>query len=207
MVEKKESKIEEFLEEEILLCNRTGIIKFPKLIVLFITLVLAIILFSKGRNYEPLNNILISLGYFGTFIGGLFYSYGFSAAIATAVLLILAKSQNLFLAIFIGGVGAVISDFLIFYLVRHSLDDEVICFKETKFMRKLRRTTKKTLGKFYTMFNLIVAGILISSPLPTELGIAMIASMKKISAKKFLLITYILHTIGIAIILLIGNSV
>lgn len=53
----------------------------------------------------------------------------------------------------------------------------------------------------------VVAGILIMTPLPTEIGITILASRKNLSMKKFMIMAYILHTIGITIILLLGKQI
>ena len=47
----------------------------------------------------------------------------------------------------------------------------------------------------------------IASPLPTEVGVVLMATLKSISTKKFIVLAYFLHTIGIFIILLIGRTV
>ena len=49
-----------------------------------------------GRDFSPFHNFLLSLGYFGTFLAGVFFTYGFTAAPATVILLILSNEQNIF---------------------------------------------------------------------------------------------------------------
>jgi hypothetical protein len=53
----------------------------------------------------------------------------------------------------------------------------------------------------------IVAGFIIASPLPDEIGISMLAISKSVSTKKFAVISYLLNTGGIIAILLIGTSI
>jgi uncharacterized membrane protein YdjX (TVP38/TMEM64 family) len=169
--------------------------------------VFAIIIFYQGKNYEPFNNFLVSLGYLGTFLSGIFYAYGFTASSATAVLLVLAKKQNLALAVLIGGLGAVISDFMIFKFVRHSFLDEINQLKEEKIMKKISKKGKKAFGKYYQYIFPAIAGFLVASPLPTEIGVTMFASIKKISTKNFMILAYLLHSFGIFVILTIGNFI
>ena len=104
--------------------NKRLSIKYPKLLFLFITFLIAYLLFYE-RTYPPFHDFLISLGYIGTFLVGIFFAYGFTAAPVTAILLILAKEQNIFLAGFIGGFGALVGDLFIFNFIRYSLDDEI----------------------------------------------------------------------------------
>ena len=51
------------------------------------------------------------------------------------------------------------------------------------------------------------AGLLIASPLPTEIGILLMTSIRNISFKKCIIIIYILHVSAIFTILLIGNTI
>jgi len=182
-------------------------IKYPKLFLFLLTLLIAIILFYQGRNHAPFHNFLVSLGYFGTFLGGIFYAYGFTSTPSTAVLLVLAKEQNLLLAVLIGGFGALLSDILIFKFVRFSFIDEIEKLEKEKIIRHIEKKEKKLLGHYYKYVFPTLAGLLIASPLPTEIGVTMLASIKKISIKKFMIIAYLLHTFGIFIILLIGNFI
>ncbi len=92
-------------------------IRYPKFLLLILTFVAAYLLLS-GRGLLPFHNFLFSLGYLGTFLAGTFFVYGFTAAPATAILLILAKSQNIILAGLIAGFGALLGDLIIFKFVR-----------------------------------------------------------------------------------------
>lgn len=181
--------------------------KYPKLLVLFITIIIAIIIFDTGKNYKPLNELLISFRYFGTFISGLLYAYGFTSSPATAILLILSKQQNIIIASLIGGFGAVISDIIIFSFIRHSFIDEINELKKEPLIKVITDKIKNILGKKYKYVVPGIAGILIATPLPTEIGITMLASVKNLSTKNFMKIAYLLHSTGILLILIIGNYI
>jgi hypothetical protein len=51
------------------------------------------------------------------------------------------------------------------------------------------------------------AGFLIASPLPTEIGIMLMTSIKNMSVKKFVIIVYVLHASALFVILLIGRTI
>lgn len=53
----------------------------------------------------------------------------------------------------------------------------------------------------------ILAGFIIASPLPDEIGVSLLASSGIISMKKFSVISYVLNTLGIFAILFIGSSI
>ncbi|MEK7078485.1 MAG: hypothetical protein AAB929_00295 [Patescibacteria group bacterium] len=161
----------------------------------------------KGGVYLPFYSTLVSSGYIGIFLGGIFYAYGFTAAPATAALLVLAKGQNILSAGIIGGLGALLSDMIIFLFVRYSFIDEIEMLKKEKAMRIVEKEIKNICGSFVNYFIPFVAAFFIASPLPTEVGVVLMATLKSISTKKFIVLAYFLHTIGIFIILLIGRTV
>lgn len=176
------------------------------MLLLLITLIMAVLVYYEGRNYEPFENFLKSLNYFGTFFAGIFYAYGFTSAPATAVILVLSQNQNIFLAAILGGFGALISDILIFLFIRASFADEIKMIQKEKIVKKIAKTEKRIFGRIYKYILPVFSGFLIASPLPTEIGVSLMASIKKLSVKKFMIAAYILHTIGIFLIMLLGKS-
>jgi len=165
--------------------------------------VIAYILFAD-RSYAPLHDTLVFLGYFGTFLAGFLYAYAFTAAPAAAILLMLAKEQNLLFAGFIAGFGALLSDLVIFHFIRHGFSDEVQKLSNEKIVQYAQRKMPASIRKYLFVF---LAGFLIASPLPTEIGVTLMASVKSISTRKFSIIAYSLHTSAIFIILLIGSII
>ncbi len=182
-------------------------IKYPKLLLLIFTILVAAVVFYEAKNYEPLHNFLVSLSYTGTFLSGIFYAYGFTAAPATAVLLVLAKEQNIILAALFGGLGAALSDLMIFLFIRHSFMDELRQLEHEKIVRYIEKEERTIFGHYYRNVLPVFAGFLIASPLPTEIGVTLLAGMKRISIKKFMILAYLLHTLGILIIFGIGNII
>lgn len=180
--------------------------KYPRLIAFIITIILAIVIFYEWMHSQAINDFLLWLGYVGTFIWWLFYSYGFTSSSATAILLILSQNTSLGFAIITAGIWALISDILIFMFAKNALLQELTMLKEEPYTVRFRNFLKKTFWPPYKYIMPIVAGILIMTPLPTEIGITILASRKKLSMKTFVIIAYILHTIGITIILTIGKQ-
>ena len=183
-------------------CFVLGIIKYPKLSLFIISVILVYFLFS-GLAYKPLHDALVFMGYFGTFLAGLLYPYALTSAAGTGVLLILVKEQNLLLAGLIAGIGALISDTILFFFVKHGFSDEVEKLSKERVVRTVNRWIPDSV-RVYLLATL--AGILIASPLPTEIGIILMASLKNISIKKFVILVYILHASAIFVILLIGST-
>jgi hypothetical protein len=177
-------------------------IKYPKLSLFILSLIVAYLLFSY-RSLASIHNTLILLGYFGTFLAGTLYAYGFTAPLATVVLLILSGDQNILFAGLVAGLGALLSDLVIFLFIRHSFTDEIERFAKEKFFQRISIKISSTLQRYMLI---AFASFLIASPLPTEIGVVLMASLKSMSTRKFAVIAYLLHTIGIFAILLIGRS-
>jgi len=178
-------------------------VKYPKFLLLILTIVAAYFLFAE-RGYIHLDEILLPLGYFGTFISGALFAYGFTAAPATAMLLVLAKGQNIFLAAIAGGLGALVGDMIIFSLIRHSFNDEIEKLSKEKFMLFLKRKSGSRFRKYVAP---AIAGLVIASPLPDEIGVSMVAALKSFSRARFMVISFVLNTTGIFVVLLAGSLI
>jgi hypothetical protein len=154
--------------------------KYPRLLLFTISVVIVFFLFS-GLLYEPLYSVLSFLGYFGTFLAGLLYPYSFTSAAGTAILLVLAKEQNILYAGIIAGFGALISDMLIFYFVKYSFGDEIQRLSKSVSLQAVKEVIPESVRTYlFAGF----ASVLIASPLPTEIGIMLMTSVKKITTQK-----------------------
>jgi uncharacterized membrane protein YdjX (TVP38/TMEM64 family) len=170
---------------------------------LILTFVIAYFLFAN-RSYPALETAILDQGYLGSFLAGLIYAYAFTAAPATFILLMLGREQSLIFASLIAGVGALISDLLIFHFIKRGFSDEVHMMSEEKLVKRVNGIIPDFIRKYVY---LILASVLIASPLPTELGVTLMASATAVSSRRFAIIAYILHTTGIFIILYIGSLV
>ena len=183
--------------------TRRHIFRYPKFLLLFITFIVAYFMFYS-RNYGPFNNFIIDLGYSGTFVAGMMFSYGFSAAPATAVFLILAQHQNIYLASIIGGLGALISDLFIFSFIRQSFAEELNMLSKERIVVYFNNRLPGIFKKYLLP---VAAGFVIASPLPDEIGVALLAASKIVSTRIFTFISYSLNTIGIFVVLYIGRLI
>lgn len=176
-------------------------IKYPKLLLLLLTFVAAYFLF-KGREFPAFYNALLSLGYLGTFLSGVFFTYGFTAAPATAILLVLAKGQNVVVSGIIAGLGALLGDLIIFSFIRSSFSEE---FRKLSKERIIRYTADGVPGVFKKYLVPVIAGFIIASPLPDEIGVSLLAASGRISMRAFSAVSFLLNTSGIFVILGIGK--
>lgn len=168
-----------------------------------------------------------NFGYPAAFVSGMFFTYGLTTAPATAAIYNLGQSINPFMIAFLGAFGAMISDYIIFKFVRKRLLKEIkmlsgeisdLTKKEISFISKgTRRLTKSfsdlffweefririwrtiSRSKIWQIIIPIFAGIIIASPLPDELGVAIFGAVR-FPTKKFLFFAYIFNFIGIFMI-------
>ncbi|MBI2638714.1 hypothetical protein HYW83_03935 [Candidatus Peregrinibacteria bacterium] len=176
-------------------------IQYPKLTVLTISIVTAYILFQTHFFLE-FAKLLNSHGYASIFLAGLLFAYGFTAPFAVGFFIELAPTINPFIAAPLAGLGAMISDFIIFQFVRHSFRDEFDKLKLTVLFQKISALFDDHLSdrvKKYVLWTF--AGFLIASPLPDEFGVSIVSGFTAINKKIFSIISYILNTTGIFVIL------
>ena len=178
--------------------------KYPKITLFVIFIALAYVLFKIPSVGLWLNN-LKGLSYFGDFIGGMLYSFGFSAPFATGFFIAL-KPENILAVAIMGGIGSLATDLIIFNFVKFSFEDEFNLISKTKAINRLNNFFDKRFklsvkrGLLYTS-----AGILIASPLPDEAGVTILAGLTPIKQKTLAIISVILNTLGILTILLLSN--
>ena len=178
-------------------------LQYPKFVLLLLTFVIAYFVFRE-KSFLPFHDALLSLGYAGTFLAGILFAYGFTAAPATAVLLILSKEQNIFLAGFIAGLGALVGDLLIFHFIKYSFSDEIDRLSHEKIINQINHKVPLLFKRYLIA---IFAGFIIASPLPDEIGVSLLACTTKISTRTFAILSYVLNTAGIFVVLLIGKSI
>lgn len=175
--------------------------KYPKFLALLLIFIL-VYLFFRNSQFLFFKNFLLALGYLGVFFAGIFYTYGFTAAPATVVLLILSVQTNLIIAGLTGGLGALVGDLLIFRFIRGGFQNEIEKLSREQVIIFLAKKTPRLIKKYFLP---VLGSVVLASPLPDEIGVVLIAADKKISVRKFSLISYLLNTAGIFIILLLGK--
>ena len=177
-------------------------LKYPKFMLFLLTVLLAYY-FYQGNTLEPLHSMTLSMGYFGTFIAGMLFTYGFTTAFAIALFLILAGTQNILLASLVGGFGALISDLVIFKFIRSSFVDEIQKLSHEKLVSYVDHHIPKKVKRYLLA---LVGGLILASPLPDEIGVALLAANAHVSPKVFSVLSYFFNTLGIFIIMSIGAT-
>lgn len=153
-----------------------------------------------GRLLTHLFGIYFVLG---AFLTGIFFASTFTVAIATSVFLFFTQAHNpLTIAIF-GGLGAFVGDSLIFKFLKDDL------IRDFEYLEKLfpQRLARRIIhSKLIFWFAPIMAAVMIASPLPDEIGLLVLASIK-LKYQHFFLLSFLLNTLGILIIALFGRII
>ncbi len=129
----------------------------------------------------------------GSFIAGIFFTSLFTLAPASIILAGMAHISSPLLVASVGAAGSVIGDLFLFYFVRNSMDDDT-SFLLTKSVRhRLRALLKHPLLHWVLP---ITGAIIIASPLPDELGLALMG-FSRMRLSVFIPISYAMNFIGI----------
>lgn len=166
--------------------------------ILFILSILLSYILLTSQHTHDLISSLGNFGYLGSFIVGMFYTYTLTVAPATIGLFILGETLNPLLLALTGAAGAVLSDYIIYRFVKDTFVKELEEFPAIKrsIHNTIKAVRKSKVLKHYIPF---IAGLIIASPLPDELGAGMLG-MIKFRLKKFLMYSYFFNFLGILII-------
>lgn len=177
-------------------------VKYPKLILLFFSFVIAYEFFLLV-NTSHITRLVSSLGYAGTFIAGVLFSYGFTAAPATALLIFFGQHQVWWVAALIGAAGSTVGNLLIFHIIRYSVEDELQKLERTASVRRFERAVPRKLKHFIVP---VLAGFIMASPLPDEIALSLFALARHISHHELVLVSYVLHFLGISALIALGTA-
>ena len=133
------------------------------------------------------------------FIAGMFLPFAFTTAPATAVFLTISKSiapSFIFLMALVGGLGALFGDFVIFRFAKDRVSEDLNYILNLKKHQRLAHIFHLKMFRFMTPLFGVIA---IATPLPDELGVALLG-LAKITGARFATLTFLIHATAIAII-------
>ena len=139
---------------------------------------------------------------YASFLAGLFFTSLLTTAPAIAVLGELAQEGNLLLIALVGALGSVVGDFLIFMFVRDRIArDAEFLLRGPRAMRILHIFKHRRFRRILPW----VGALIIASPLPDELGLALLG-LSKLSNRYFFVIAYTMNFAGIILIGLVARG-
>lgn len=168
-------------------------------------LVLSLALFFYFAGTDVVQNIIRqvgNLGFVGAFITGIFFVSIFTVIPATVVLFDLAKILNPVMIALMAGAGAVLGDYLIFRYLRDKVFEELL-----PIIDKLGGSLIKKifLTPYFIWLLPIIGAFIIASPIPDEAGISLLG-LSRIKNWQFVLISFLLNSVGILIIVLTARA-
>jgi hypothetical protein len=105
-------------------------------------------------------------------------------------------------AALIGGLGALLSDYLLFQFIRVTFQDEINKLIQSRAFSWVNGKVREHLPpKVVFYISAGIAGLVIASPLPDEIGVTILSFMATVRERTFIIISFSLNTIGILAIL------
>lgn len=182
--------------------NRKGSFIFQDLATILLSVLVAIILI-KTHVLEDLILSTHRIEFFGSFLAGMFFTSVFTTTPAIVTLGKIAQVNSILTTAFLGALGAVLGDLLIFKFVRGKLSDHFFeLAKQTGVWRKIWKLLKL---KYFRWGTFLLGGIILASPFPDELGISLMG-LSKMNTKIFMLVSFIFNFVGILIIGVVARS-
>lgn len=151
-------------------------------------------------RFEAFHSFLLHLGnlsYVGAFLAGMLFVSTFTVATGGLILLVLAETLSPTEIGLIAGLGAVVGDLTIFHLVKDNLAAEIADIYNH--IDRKNHLKKVFHSKYFSWTLPVIGSVLIASPLPDELGVSLMG-LSKTSTIRFVMISYILNSLGIFLI-------
>ncbi|MEK6889766.1 MAG: hypothetical protein AABW82_03035 [Nanoarchaeota archaeon] len=176
----------------------------PKLILLLATIIFAYVIFQQPQVESFLLN-LSSYGYISTFIAGILFAFGFTTPFAVGFFLT-ASISNMFFSSLVAGIGCTLATLGMFHYFKFSFEDEIEDLERTKDFQEVIKIIDKEIPhriRIYLAYAFI--GLILASPIPNEFSTFMLAGLKRINKRVLTIITFVASTLGIYIIMYLGN--
>ena len=171
------------------------------LALVILSIFVAIILAKTGALQDLITSTQ-EMRFIGSFIAGIFFVSVFTAAPATVALGEIAQSNSVITVAILGGLGALIGDLIIFRFVKDRVSDHFYYLMRVSKSERLFSIFKLKLFRWIIPF---VGALIIASPLPDEIGVAMLG-LSKMKNSYFILLSFLLNSAGILIIGLIAKT-
>ena len=171
------------------------------LALVILSVFIAIILVKTGVLKELITSTQ-EVRFIGSFIAGIFFVSVFTVAPATVALGEIAQSNSVITVAIIGGLGALIGDLIIFRFVKDRVFQHFSYLIRISKSERLFSIFKLRLFRWVIPF---MGALIIASPLPDEIGIAMLG-LSKMKNSYFILLSFVLNSAGILIVGLIAKA-
>ena len=167
-------------------------------LLLFYSIVLAVAMVQCGL-LSSLLNATQGVSFISSFVSGFFFTSVFTTAPAIAALGETSLTHApIFVALF-GAAGAVCGDYVLFSIVRDSASKHLMHLQHLRGTgRKLTHLLKR---RAFRWFVYLLAGMIIASPLPDEIGLSLLG-FAHVKTLRFLPLSFVCNFAGIYLLAL-----
>lgn len=152
------------------------------------------------------HNFVLSLGQFewlGVILTGAFFTSIFTTVPSIVLLGTFSETISLPVLALLAGFGAMIGDYVIFRFVRDRMVKDFEYLFTISRRERLSTIFKNNIFKFFLPF---IGALVIASPLPDELGVAMLGT-SKIGDRIFFPLVFAANSIGIFIVIWLSQII
>lgn len=161
--------------------------------IIVLSVLVAVLLVRTNVLADSLVSIQ-ELGIMGAFIAGMFFTSIFTTAPAIVTLGEISFLQGIFSTALFGAAGGVVGDLIIFRFVRDRFSGHVAeIMTHQSVWRRFHLLFKR---RFFRWITFLVGGFILASPLPDELGVAVLG-FSKMRVKYFALLSFVFNFLGI----------
>ena len=151
-------------------------------------------------------NLLASTGEMealGAFVAGMFFTSIFTTAPAIAALGEISLLQGILNTALFGAIGSVVGDLIIFRFFRDRLSEHVSeVLMHQSMWRRFHLLFKR---RFFRWVTFLMGGLILASPLPDELGVAVLG-FSKMRVRYFVMLSFFFNFLGIVLIGFVAQS-
>jgi|CXWL01.1.fsa_nt_gi hypothetical protein len=184
-----------------LVYNFSVIKNYPHITFILYSYVIAILLFLL-LGHQFFHQLVTPFGIGGIFIAGMMYSYSFTIGLGALLLPAFLEHFSPGVIAVIGGLGGTFADATLFKLFKGNLKKEMKRFGATKFMKLVSALPLMN----HRWFRDVLGFLTIISPLPDEIGIAIMASAH-LSENMFRLLSLIANIVGIYLLVSVASVI
>ncbi len=163
------------------------------LFLIVLSIIISVVL-VKTDLLVSLLTVTQRMEYLGSFIAGMFFTSIFTTAPAIATLGEIGQVNSIWSTAFFGALGSVVGDLLIFRFVRDRFSEHLReFFKYRKGKHRLAHLFKL---RSFRWISFLIAGLIIASPFPDELGISLLGFSKS-RLRYFLPLSFVFNFISL----------
>lgn len=136
------------------------------------------------------------VGFMSSFVSGIFFTSIFTTPLSIVSFATIAQSTNITAMALFGACGSVVGDLIIFLFIQDTLSEDIEHVIHAPQYDKITRIFKKRIFRWLTP---MVGALIIASPLPDELGLAMMG-FSKMKTAVLIPVSFVMNFAGIFLI-------